>query len=189
MKLIKAQATNFRSIEDSNEFDIGQLTCLVGKNEAGKTGLLRALEGLASIDGFAYDKTQDYPRRFLSKFDERHPDGTSRVINTWWKLEDADKAAIAEEFGANAITGDEVAIEYGIQYKKKFWTITVNDRASLDHYISRHGLDAGESTILQSATTAAEAVELLEKQAQRTERLEAILKSLKKLRKPALRSA
>ncbi len=91
MKLIKAHATNFRSIEDSNEFAIGQLTCLVGKNEAGKTGLLRALEGLGSIGGFKYDKIQDYPRRFLTKFDERHSGGRARVILSWWQLEKADK--------------------------------------------------------------------------------------------------
>jgi hypothetical protein len=36
IKLIKAHATNFRSIEDSNEFEISQLARLVGKNEAGK---------------------------------------------------------------------------------------------------------------------------------------------------------
>ena len=36
MKLIKASVKNFRSVEDSNEFDVGDLTCLVGKNEAGK---------------------------------------------------------------------------------------------------------------------------------------------------------
>lgn len=34
MKLIKIQAINFRSVEDSGEFQIGDLTCLVGKNEA-----------------------------------------------------------------------------------------------------------------------------------------------------------
>jgi len=182
MKLIKAQATNFRSIEDSNEFEVGHLTCLVGKNEAGKTGLLRALEGLSSIDGFKYDRTQDYPRRFLSKFDERHPNGTARVIKTWWKLEDADKRAVADAFGAGAVTGDEFVLECGIQYKNPLVTINVHDRTCLDHYIGKHGLDAGEAAILQPATTAAEAVGLLEKQAQRTPRLEVILKDLKDLR-------
>jgi len=46
MKLIKARVQNYRSIEDSEEFDIGDLTCLVGKNETGKTVLLRALQSL-----------------------------------------------------------------------------------------------------------------------------------------------
>jgi AAA15 family ATPase/GTPase len=39
MKLIKVRVQNYRSVEDSGEFEIGDLTCLVGKNEAGKTAL------------------------------------------------------------------------------------------------------------------------------------------------------
>lgn len=182
MKLIKAQVTNFRSIEDSNEFEIGDLTCLVGKNEAGKTGLLRALDGLAPIDAFEYDKIQDYPRRFLTKFDERHPDGRSRVIKTWWKLDGADYKALAKEFGPKALPDEPLTIEYGIGYKVQTWGLNVDERACLDHYIQRHALDAGESNILQAAKTAADAVKALEAQAQRSERLEAILKSLKALR-------
>lgn len=175
MKLIKAQATNFRSIEDSNEFETGQLTCLVGKNEAGKTGLLRAIEGIGSIGGFKYDKIQDYPRRFLTRFDERHPDGRARVITTWWQLEKSDKEAFAAEFGPDALVGDTFTIEYGIGYSNCPWGLDVNDQACLNHYIQKYQLDAGESSVLQPAKSAHEAVKLLEAQAQRSQRLEAIL--------------
>lgn len=76
MKLTKVQVTNFRSVEDSGEFTIGDLTCLVGKNEAGKTAILNAIQGIAPSDSdYEYDKTRDYPRRYLSKFAERHPKG------------------------------------------------------------------------------------------------------------------
>ena len=51
MKLIKIQAINFRSVEDSGEFQVGDLTCLVGKNEAGKTAILHAIQGIAPSDG------------------------------------------------------------------------------------------------------------------------------------------
>lgn len=37
MKLIKARVQNYRSVEDSEEFEIGDLTCLVGKGRL-KTG-------------------------------------------------------------------------------------------------------------------------------------------------------
>lgn len=46
MKLAKVQVTNFRSVEDSGVFEIGDMTCLVGKNEAGKTAILKAIHGL-----------------------------------------------------------------------------------------------------------------------------------------------
>lgn len=46
MKLTKIRIQNYRSVEDSGEFEIGDLTCLVGKNEAGKTALLNAIRCL-----------------------------------------------------------------------------------------------------------------------------------------------
>jgi predicted ATP-dependent endonuclease of OLD family len=36
MRLEKVQVTNFRSVEDSGEFDVGQVLCLVGKDESGQ---------------------------------------------------------------------------------------------------------------------------------------------------------
>lgn len=46
MKLKKARITNFRSVEDSGEFDVFDLLCLVGKNEAGKSAIQQALGGI-----------------------------------------------------------------------------------------------------------------------------------------------
>jgi AAA ATPase domain len=43
MKLINVHVTNFKSVEDSEEFSVDQVTCLVGKNEAGKSAILLAL--------------------------------------------------------------------------------------------------------------------------------------------------
>ena len=58
MKLFRARVQNYRSVEDSGEFDIGDMTCLVGKNEAGKTALLNALRGLKPTQSaFKYDET------------------------------------------------------------------------------------------------------------------------------------
>lgn len=61
MKLIKVRVQNYRSVEDSGEFEIGDLTCLVGKNEAGKTALLSAMRGLKPSQTFEFDEPIDYP--------------------------------------------------------------------------------------------------------------------------------
>lgn len=104
MKLVKARVQNYRSVEDSGEFDIGDMTCLVGKNEAGKTAILSALRALrpSKADTFKIDETIDYPRRFSTRFDERHPGGEAEVVRTWWKLDDADIAAVEQRFGWGA---------------------------------------------------------------------------------------
>lgn len=104
MKLISARIENFRSIEDSDTFEIGDLTCLVGKNEAGKTAILQALLGLNPLNSYSYDKSRDYPRRFLTKYDKRHAEegGASLVAYTTWSLDEDDIKCIEKEFGPKA---------------------------------------------------------------------------------------
>jgi ABC-type branched-subunit amino acid transport system ATPase component len=43
MKLTSVRVTNYRNIIDSGEVEIGPSTCLVGKNEAGKTAFLKPI--------------------------------------------------------------------------------------------------------------------------------------------------
>jgi predicted ATP-dependent endonuclease of OLD family len=67
MQLRKARVTNFKIVEDSNEFAVDRVTCLIGKNESGKTALLDALYRLNPYDAGAaeYDRIEEYPRRYL----------------------------------------------------------------------------------------------------------------------------
>ncbi|MCW4038855.1 MAG: ATP-binding protein [Candidatus Bathyarchaeota archaeon] len=43
MKLESVKIENFKSILDTTEFSVKNVTCLVGKNEAGKSAILQAL--------------------------------------------------------------------------------------------------------------------------------------------------
>lgn len=62
MRLKSVRIAEFKSIRDSGVFEIGDVTSLVGKNEAGKTALLQALYRLNPIvDGAdKFDATYDY---------------------------------------------------------------------------------------------------------------------------------
>ena len=52
MRLVKARIQNYRSIKDTDVFDIENLkTILVGPNEAGKTVILKALQQINRPDG------------------------------------------------------------------------------------------------------------------------------------------
>src|SRR5690242_13729456 len=109
MRLQKARVQNFRSIEDTGVFDINDLTCLVGKNEAGKTAILQAIEGQRPyFKTKAYDVTRDYPRRYLTQYKQRHPDEKAVVCITYWVLSDDDKSIFYKYFGDECLTGDEV---------------------------------------------------------------------------------
>lgn len=50
VKLVSVHVTNFRSVENSESFTVDQVTCLVGKNEAGKSAVLLALAALNPHD-------------------------------------------------------------------------------------------------------------------------------------------
>ena len=101
MRLAKIHVTNFRSVEDSGEFDVGQVLALVGKNEAGKTAILTALAGLNPhpLTDVSYDIERDYPRRFLNEYKQRHPEENAKVVSTKWTLSNDEKKKIQDEIG------------------------------------------------------------------------------------------
>lgn len=164
MKLIKARIQNFRSVEDSNEFSVefsdggrdSNVTCFVGKNEAGKTALLTALYRTNPIFGESkFDKEREYPRRMFADYDERHPDGDPAVVTTWWQLEAGDKAAVQERFGENGVGSDEFRVERGYG-PKNVWYVNFNQPAIVAHLLSTAELHDEERKALASAKTLAE---------------------------------
>lgn len=183
MKLIKARVTNFRSVEDSEEFEIGDMTCLVGKNEAGKTALLHALRGLHPTDNFCYDRTRDYPRRHLAKFNDRHPSGESKVINTWWALNDNDVAAIEKTIGPDTVSNREIQISRSIGDNESTWIVNIDHEKVINHFVDKHKLDAAERSVLRSQTKTYDAVDVLTKLETRTAKQDSLLVDLKAMRK------
>jgi len=183
MKLTKVRVQNYRSVEDSEEFEIGDLTCLVGKNEAGKTALLSAMRGLNPAQPFEFDETIDYPRRFSTRFGDRHPDGTAEVIRTWWRLEDADKKAVGERFGAGVLKGDTFQVHLGFRYdNSRIWEIEVDSAKVLKNMVSKHGLDATECNVLHGVSDGPAADKALSGLAERTPKQAALLQDIKKCR-------
>ena len=93
MKLESFRVRNYRSINDSGEIMASRITALLGRNESGKSNLLRALHSLNPIAGFeALKPIKDFPRH---KRLEECTDDTP-VLSTTWVLEDDDKEALLE---------------------------------------------------------------------------------------------
>lgn len=93
MKLKQFRIQNYRSITDSGLIHVGQLTSLLGRNESGKSNLLRALHSLNPSDGFkALSKVKDFPRhRRLEECSDTTP-----VVATLWELDDADRTELGK---------------------------------------------------------------------------------------------
>lgn len=93
MKLESFRVRNYRSINDSGDVAASRITALLGRNESGKSNLLRALHSLNPIEGFAALKAiKDFPRhRRLEDCNDSTP-----FLSTTWVLDDEDKEALLE---------------------------------------------------------------------------------------------
>ena len=111
MKLKEFRVREFRSIWDSGPVAVDdQVTCLVGKNEAGKTALLTALYRTNPIipEDAVFDLTYDYPKREVEDYrfavENRNRD-EAVIVEVLYELEDGDVEAVAAVFGPKALTG------------------------------------------------------------------------------------
>ena len=69
LKPIKFRVQNFRNIDDSGWIELAQVTCLVGRNESGKTTLLKALHKFNPATPQPYSPQREFPRdRFTAEF-------------------------------------------------------------------------------------------------------------------------
>lgn len=180
MKLIQAHATNYRNIIDSNPVRIGQTTCLVGKNEAGKSAFLKALEGIRSTDpGFTeYGKITNYPRRMLAEYERDHAGKEALVMRTEWELTQEDKKAVTEELGSEAITSGVVAIEKTYGQENSSWIFPFNAEHALHHLIEMHKLKAEDRAVLSAAATTEKAAEALANLGTRTGEQQCLLDTI-----------
>lgn len=93
MQLKTFRVRNFRSIKDSGEVEVSRITALLGRNESGKSNLLRGLHSLNPLDGFkALDPIKNFPR------DRRLEECTreTQVVDTTWLLDETDREALLE---------------------------------------------------------------------------------------------
>lgn len=158
MKLKTIHVTNFRSVEDSGIFDAERVLCLVGKNEAGKTAVVQALAGLNPhpLTPLAFDKERDYPRRFLTRYGERHKDKEAEVITTTWSLDDAEQAAIAAVVGRDAISSPEVTISRRYGATEPEWRWHLDYAKGVRYLIAEEKLNEEEANPLLEAENTAQ---------------------------------
>jgi predicted ATP-dependent endonuclease of OLD family len=181
MKLSKVRVTNFRSIEDSGEFEVGQLLCLVGKNEAGKTAIEQALAGLNPHPStpVAYDLERDFPRRFLADYEELHPEQAATVVTTKWVLSKEEKAAIGEQLGMSAVTDQPVTIYRRYGDKEPQWEPHIDWTKAIQNLVEKEKLDEEERQPLTDAKTSGDVVKALEALAERSQKQQRLLDHFK----------
>lgn len=153
MQLKKARVANYRSVEDSGDFSIDRVTCLVGKNESGKTALLQALYKLNPYgDDAKFETERDYPRRHYSDFSERHPDGEATAVETWWSLDSEDKKALKDLLGPAADKIEEIRVTGGYGFGR-YWIFDVDEAAVVSHLVATSEFTTEEAAALGGLPT------------------------------------
>ena len=180
MRLRTIQVTNFRSVDDSEEFDIERVTCLVGKNEAGKSAILLALAALNPNDAtpVSTDRERDYPRRKLVQYKQIHGGEEAVVIRTTWELEEPEIQSIADDVGDDVLMSPQVEVSrrYGGEIEVN---VQLNYAASVEHHYRRFALNASERSTLKSPATVTTLTQTLEGLESRTEKHQKLLDYLK----------
>ena len=164
MKLIKAQVENFKCVEDSKAFRVDQVTCLIGKNEAGKTALLEALYKLNPVEkNRAHFAEGEYPRRHLATDRQRLEREPANVLTTTWELDDADVAFLEELVGAGNgnFKEHQVTVTKGYDNERRWTTIPIDEQSIVKRAVEEARLNASEKAPLGKATSVSGLVEII----------------------------
>lgn len=183
MQLVKMRVQNFRSIEDTGVFSINDLTCLVGKNEAGKTAILKALEGqlpLSKLDA-KYDLTRDYPRRFYAQIIQDDPEPIIEVCVTYWKIDEKTANIIRGELGPDCLSSSELIIKSYYNDTNK-WTLPIDEKKALSHIISSMKFDAAEKSSIGNIETSDQLSKVMAAIPSPTDKHKALIAKLKNYR-------
>ena len=151
MKLISVRIENFKSIRDSSTFGIDEkVTCLVGKNESGKTATLQAITKLNSTDPETskFDELE-YPRHLLN--DYKKTSEYAGCLTTKWRLEESDFVTLESILGPTVRADSEITISKG--YSNTFSNVfSLEETDVIKHVLSNSGLLTDEQRGLDKAS-------------------------------------
>lgn len=144
MKLKTVRVTNFRSVEDSDEFKVEQVTSLVGKNEAGKSAILLALAALNPHPNTpaVFDKERDYPRRSLTAYSQRHPMEDAVAVSTGWELRPEEVQAVNAQLGEGVLRSPMVTILRRYMANGPEWSLDLDLQKAMDVALANLAFEA-----------------------------------------------
>lgn len=114
MKLKKVRICKFRNFLDSGEVPIEpDITCLVGKNESGKTALLHAVYRLNPVRPNVEFSILDHYPAWIQKIDSLKGVDQKQVVPIicTFELEDVDIEKLEDRFGSQSIKSEEITFE------------------------------------------------------------------------------
>ena len=153
MNITRARVTNYRSIDDSGWVDLDNVTCMVGKNESGKTAFLQALRRLNPVGGANGNfDIRDYPRKGYVRYKRRHETDPATVIHAEFELTDNEVGEIEAKFGEDVLKSRRVTATKNYKNQRS-WDVEIDENKFVQHLIGGADLPA---EILQYVSDATE---------------------------------
>jgi AAA ATPase domain len=132
MRLTQVTATNYRCITDSGPVDIADVTCLVGKNESGKTAFLQALRRLNPVEGIGtYDDVMEYPAKGFARYKKVRDKQPATVIRAVLEFTDDELATIEERFGTGVLRSREFTVTKRYGSSSTFFELDTDEAATV----------------------------------------------------------
>lgn len=176
MFLKEARVRQYKSVIDSGLVAFERnVTCLVGKNESGKTAFLEALYRLNPLPMShlqEFNGLRDYPRRTYTRDRESVP-GTIAIEATF-TLEPDDVAAVEDVFGKDVLSGTDVVIRKNYE-NEQTWVLPINEQRLVECLVANAGVDA---SLTNGVTSVEELVEKLKTQTDPPEAVSSFLRAL-----------
>ncbi|HVB43056.1 MAG TPA: AAA family ATPase [Streptosporangiaceae bacterium] len=156
MELKSVRIQNYRSIDDSGIVPIENITCLVGKNESGKTAFLHALHLLNPLNPIkgktSFDDVMDFPSRRFSAYRKVREESPADVVTAVFELSESELAVIEEDLGSGVLSNREIAVVKGYSGYRKYRSEYVERRA-IEHLNRGIEMAAVDKQAVEAATT------------------------------------
>lgn len=156
MELRSVRVQNYRSIDDSGDVPIDDITCLVGKNEAGKTAFLSALHLLNPLNPINgkknFDDVMDFPSKRFSAYKKVRDTKPATVVTATFVLDDEEDSIIKRDFGDEFLKSREVTVSRGYGPTKTFITSHVEAKA-VEHMVAKVEAPASDKKAIGAAST------------------------------------
>jgi len=138
VKLLKVEVTSYKSINNSGWFKVGDVTCLVGKNESGKTAVLQALLKLnPESDEQPYDYEREYPSLKVDAYESQHEHEPATVVKAVFELTDKDRQRLKDKLGTDILAKSQVQVARGYDNELS-WEYALDQAAVANLVASRN---------------------------------------------------
>ncbi len=177
MRLVDERVTDYRSVEDSGEVQIEpDVTCLVGKNESGKTALLQATYKLNPAEtAKTFNEVIDFPSRHSRRLTSR-PDAAFPAITATFELSDAELASIEEDLGTGVLPARRFTVTAGYRMPSpRSYQVAVDESAAVRHLTKNLDVTQAAATNVSVAGTIAELIQVLANLSEPTSAANALL--------------